>query len=411
MKKIIIVGMLILFVLTISHPTPKIKLKMWTLFGGGEGYIMTNLIKEFNKENPDIEIEEQIVDWGEYYNKLLTALAAGDPPDIAIMHLSVLPDYASRGALHELKISETFLDDYVTPIIKASYWKGKLYALPIDAHPIVLYYNKKVLKSAGLVDKAGNVLIPKTWTELLTYAKRVKDRTKNLGLTLEAVGATLGERLWLSIYTQLGGTFFDKRTGKITIDLSRAERAYKIIKEFYDAEVASKSLTYDEAESLFQNSKTGYHINGVWAMAVYPTVKDLEFGVTNLPSISVSVKPFTWADSHTFVFPKSPQSTPEKLKAGISFATWFIQHTYEWAKAGHLPALKSVQNSKEFLSLPYRKDYVQVAELVVYAPSVIGWTQLRQELWEIGQKVILGDLSPMDAAKLLKQKAEEITSQ
>lgn len=410
MKKILILGILIILLLTISRPAPKVKLTMWTLFGGGEGYIMTNLIKQFNKENPDIEIEEQIVEWGQYYNKLLTAIAGGTPPDIAIMHLSVLPDYASRGALHKVEISKTFLEDYVEPIIKAAYWKGELYALPIDAHPIVLYYNKKVLKSAGLMDKAGNVLIPKTWTELLTYAKRVKDKTKNLGLTLE-VGPMLGERWWLALYTQLGGTFFDKKTGKINIDLTKAARVYETIKKFYDAGVASKSLTYDEGESLFQNSKSGYHINGVWAMAVYPTVKELEFGVTNLPSISTGIKPFTWADSHTIVFPKSPQSTPEKLKAGLSFATWFIQHTYEWAKAGHLPPLRSVQNSKEFVNLPYRKDYVHVAELVVYAPSVIGWTQLRQEMWEIGQKVVLGDLSPMDAAKLLRQKVQEIVTQ
>ena len=40
----------------------KVTITVWTFFGGGEGYIMTNLIKQFNQEHPDIEVQEQIVE-------------------------------------------------------------------------------------------------------------------------------------------------------------------------------------------------------------------------------------------------------------------------------------------------------------------------------------------------------------
>lgn len=409
MKKFLIIGIILIMLLSISQPQGKITVTFWTLFGGGEGYIMTNLIKQFNKENPNIEVQEQIIEWGQFYNKLLTAMVGGTPPDISVMHLAILPDYASRGVLNKIDnyVPKDLIEDFVPSILKEAYWKDSLYALPIDAHPIVLYYNKGVLKAAGLVDKKGDALVPKTWSELFDYAKKYKDKTGNFGLSLE-VGAMLGERWWLSVYTQLGGTFFDKRTGKITVDIPKAAKTYELIKSFYDAGIASKSLTYDEGETLFQGSKVPYHINGVWAMAVYPTVKGLEFGVTNLPSVSTRVKPFSWADSHTLVFPKTGDT--KKLEAAVTFARWFIQHTNEWAKAGHLPPLKSVLESKEFLALPYRKDYVHVADLVVHPPAVIGWTQLRQEMWEIGQNVILGKLSPEEAAKALKSKAEEVTA-
>ena len=63
-----------------------VKITMWTLFSGGEGSIMIDLITKFNAEHPDIVIEEQLIEWAQYYNKLLAGLISGESPDIGIMH-------------------------------------------------------------------------------------------------------------------------------------------------------------------------------------------------------------------------------------------------------------------------------------------------------------------------------------
>jgi len=386
----------------------KTTLTIWTLFGGGEGYIMSNLIKQFNQEHPDIEVQEQLIEWGQYYNKLLTAIVAGDPPDIGIMHLSVLPDYAQRNALVALNdfIPQDFLNDYVPEVINKAYYSDKLYALPIDSHPMVLYYNKKVLKEAGIVDKDGNVLIPKTWDELIEYAKQAKEKLGlDVGLTFET-GPMLGERLFIAVYTQLGGRFYDPKTKTIHLDVEKAAKAYKLLKRFFD-EGISQIMDYATGESLFQNGKTAFHINGVWAMSVYPTVEGLDFGVTSIPAIPGS-KPYTWADSHTMVIPKKLKSDKARIKAATTFVTWFVKHTYEWAKAGHLPVLRSVLNSEEFLNLPMRKDYMDVVNYVVPAPSMKGWTEMRQKMWDLGQAVISGEVSPEDAAKELLTTIKQI---
>ncbi|MCD6101161.1 MAG: ABC transporter substrate-binding protein [Candidatus Marinimicrobia bacterium] len=407
MRKVLLI--LLISFLTIALLTfGKVTITIWTFFGGGEGYIMTNLIKQFNQEHPDIEVQEQIVEWGQYYNKLLTAIVAGEPPDIGVMHLSVLPDYAERGALTPLNefFPKSFLEDFVPEVINKAYFDGKLYAIPIDTHPMVLYYNKTVLKKAGLVDANGNVLIPKTWDELLEYAKKAKEKLGlNVGLTFET-GPMLGERLFIAVYTQLGGKFYDPKTKTIHLDVEKAEKTYKILKRFFDEKV-SQVIDYATGESLFQNDKTAYHINGVWAMAVYPTVEGLDFGVTSIPALPGS-KPYTWADSHTWVIPKKPKMDEEKVKAAATFIKWFIEHTYEWAKAGHLPVLRSVLKSEEFLNLPMRKDYVDVINYVVPAPSMRGWTEMRQKMWDLGQAVILEDITPADAAKELLSTIKEI---
>jgi len=73
-----------------------------------------------------------------------------------------------------------------------------------------------------------------------------------------------------------------------------------------------------------------------------------------------------------------------------------------------LPVLKSVLNSEAFLRLPMRKDYAHVAEFVVPAPSVKGWLEVRTKMWEIGEAVILGKMTPDAAAKELVNFAKQV---
>ena len=387
----------------------EVNITLWTLFGGGEADNMTSLVEQFNQEHPDIVVEEQIIEWGQYYNKFLTGLLSGDAPDIGIMHLAVLPDYASRGVLTSIEdaLPEGFRDVFLKNILEKAYYEDHLFAIPIDTHPMVMYYNKSVLKEAGLVDENGEVLVPKTWKQLMEYAKKIKESTGKWGLTAEttATGAMANERWWMALYAQLGAQFYNPETGKLSVDLEKAAKAYEMITEFYTQEVAPAPMQYNETESIFINGGSGFNFNGVWAMAVYPETKDLDFGVTSIPVIEGG-KPFTWGDSHSFVFPK--KDDPEKLKAALTFAKWFSEHSFEWAKAGHLPVNKAVMESDDFMNLTMRKDFVGVGQYAILAPSVKGWSQIRVEMWEVGQRAISGELSSMETAEILKQKIEEI---
>ena len=381
------------------------KITFWTLFSGGEGYIVTSLVEQFNKEHPDIIVEEQVIEWGQYYNKLMTGLLAGEAPNVGIMHLAVLPDYASRGVLNSIEggVPEGFADRYLPNIFAQAQYDGSLYAIPLDTHPMVMYYNKSVLAEAGIT--AEN-MIPKTWDDLMANAKQVKEKTGKWGLTLET-GPMFGERLWIATYSQFGAKFLDEASGKLVVDADKATQAYELMNSFVKAGVNPAPADYTECESLFINNESAYHLNGVWAMSVYPDTEGLEFGVTSLPALESST-PYTWGDSHSLVFPKG--SDPEQLKAALTFGEWFSEKTMEWAKAGHLPVNKAVIESDDFLNLPMRADFVGVGTNAVLAPSVKGWTQIRQEMWEVGERLIGGDLDPQTAAKEIKTKIEDISA-
>ncbi|MDB5555696.1 MAG: hypothetical protein JWL86_5680, partial [Rhizobium sp.] len=65
----------------------------------------------FEKENPDIKINIQVVPWDTLLQRLTTDIAGGQAPDISIIGTRWLVDFASQG------IAEP-VDSYMTPEFK-----------------------------------------------------------------------------------------------------------------------------------------------------------------------------------------------------------------------------------------------------------------------------------------------------
>jgi len=385
-----------------------IEISFWTLFSGGEGYIMNSLIDEFNKSQDQIYVNQQALDWGQYYNKLLAAMLAGNPPDLAIMHKSSLPDYVQRGTVLPLNnyMSSSLKQDYLQNILQAVTFNGQIYAFPLDTHPLVLYYNKNVLKQAGFVDSKGQVILPKTFEEFYSFCKQIKQKTGKYGFSIEDANG-LGERLWLTIYRNLGGALEDSK-GNFSIDKAMAEKTYNEILKFYK-EGLTTYVNYDTARAMLVSGDAAFNFDGVWAIAAFEDMGALkDIGVMPVPAYSSSKEPYVWGDSHTLIIPKAPKMDEAKIKAAVTFAQWLVNHSYDWAKAGHLPVVKSVAKSTQFLKLPLRSDFVVSAERA-FVPQVKGWSQIQQKLLELCQGVVLGKVTPQKAAEDLVATVNQVT--
>lgn len=53
------------------------KLVFWSLFSGGDGEFMDQVIEEYNSGSPTKEVQSIMLVWDDYYTKLQTAVAAG----------------------------------------------------------------------------------------------------------------------------------------------------------------------------------------------------------------------------------------------------------------------------------------------------------------------------------------------
>jgi len=133
----------------------------WDFLGGGDGVRMKAMLDQFNKESTDLEIQATTLDWGTpFYTKVQTSAAVGEGPDIMTYHESRIPLGVSTGSLSEItpdEIKAAGLDakNYAPANWAAAQVDGKQYAIPLDIHSIILYYNKDLLKAAGLLGDDG----------------------------------------------------------------------------------------------------------------------------------------------------------------------------------------------------------------------------------------------------------------
>ena len=361
----------------------KTQIVWWDFLSGGDGVRMKALINAFEKDNPDIEINATTLEWGvPFYTKVQTSAAIGQGPDIMTYHLSRLPLGVSTGTLRpfaddELKSVGLTKDDYFDADWDAAHIEGKLYAAPLDIHSIVLYYNKDLLKKAGLLGDDGK---PKGLEGLDNFNAAIKKLTDTgsgqVGLSIHD-GQPDGSSIWRIFYTLLAqqdGTFL--KDGKILDgdNAAKAEKAVGVMANWVAQGWAPKNTSYPASIALFTSGKAAMHINGVWEV---PTMIDLakqnklgfEWGVVQIPVLFAH--PATWADSHAFAIParKGNDIAPDKLKAVLTTIAWINRHSISWAEAGHIPAYKPVTESQAFEKMKPNADYASLAKTASFDPK------------------------------------------
>jgi multiple sugar transport system substrate-binding protein len=303
----------------------------------------------------------------------------GAGPDIATVHLSRLPNLAGGGVLRPIADAELAAaglkgSDYLPRQWEKSRYRGANYAIPLDLHPLVLYYNKTLAGQAGLLDATGR-LKPIVGYDALTAAFRgVKERTGKVGLAMEASQSSYAIwRLWLSLLAQRKVPLIEN--GRFAYGSAGVEELAKI-SAWFTRGYAQAGLDYPASTSQFMGGGAGFMINGVWEVpelvrASKAGTLGFEYGINPLPRLYQDAS--VWTDSHAFAIPANEghPMTLEKLRAVLAFMRYVSQHSMGWAEGGHVPAYRPVAESREALALMPNALYAQAANNVIYDPD--GW--------------------------------------
>lgn len=357
----------------------------WNMFGGGDGEIMKEIVQQFNEEHKgEIEVKALTQDWGQFYTKLQTAVSGNTAPDLAVSHTSKLSELTDLGILEPLDAhAEAAGVDWSTfnpNMLEATVFDGQHYAMPLDAHPLILYYNKQILDDLGLLDGDGKPIIepgPDGFVSLLEKIKAgAPQGTINLGL---ASGGEDPYRVWWALYNQMNGPpILDESGQKVTLYNEQGKRAAEFIANLFSSGLVP--INQEKVGENFQAGKTALLPTGVWFTGTLEATEGLAFGAIPFPQLYD--QPATWIDSHTFVIPKGKRGlSPEKVQASLTFAKWVTDHAAMWSKAGHIPSTTTALESEAFRSLPLRQDYVQAGSDGVYLPN-------SPKLWPVKDQLV-----------------------
>lgn len=191
----------------------------------GEAERFKEYTKQWN-EKTGVNATFQLV-VGDYLAKLMTQLAGGAAPDAFYAgddQLTRMIETNNVMALDDFLASDQATNKFTDHYAGLTKWMkgadGKVYGLPNDCNPIVLWFNKNLLNEAGVEDLAAQQEAG-TWTldaftDMLTKMKA----TGKMGNVVEAGwwGFWMG---WLSAQ---GGTLFDE-DGKAVFDTDPKSQA------------------------------------------------------------------------------------------------------------------------------------------------------------------------------------------
>ncbi len=265
-----------------------VKLTLGVWGGAVQEAIYQGLVKQFKTKYPNYDVELVTApDFLPFLQKLQTLMAGGNAPDVIDLGNEWYAPFVSKGAFLDLtpftrSDSDFKLDAFLPAALEPLKFSGKLYGLPHALGVDGLYFNKK------LFDKAGVKYPDNTWTwaDLLAAAQKLTIRDAASGRVTQYGWADSGQNMWPWIW-QNGGSVFDVERNPTKCTLNQPA-ALEAMQYYVDLAVKHKvaptvaELAQTPFRDLFMSGRVAMLYDTVGAQSSYTTIKDFEWGVTEL---------------------------------------------------------------------------------------------------------------------------------
>jgi multiple sugar transport system substrate-binding protein len=222
-----------------------------------------------------VKIKRTGFDTSDLANKSMLAAQQDNSPDVLIVDNPVVSTLAEAGVL--TTTDETRLDTSRTDpnLLAAGQSDGKTYGTPIGANTLALYYNKDVLKEAGV-----DVASVKDWASLTAALDKVKKAGKK-GITFSAIGTEEGSFQFLPWFWGAGAELTE-------LDSAKSVDALTLWTDWLKKGYAPNSVLNNTQTTSWQEFESGDYAfaeNGTWQLANAEKA-GFEYGVVPIPGAS-----------------------------------------------------------------------------------------------------------------------------
>lgn len=361
----------------------------WSPFSGADGPFMKEIVDKYNASQDDYKVSFVIHPSGEYYKLLDVALSTDtEAPDLAIMHVDQMPTYVSKDILQPLEdlaaAAGINKEDYAEAPVDYATIDGKWYGIPLDIHPLVMYYNKDLFEKA---DIAGP---PTNREEFEDAVAKLTDASAGVyGYVVPVLWPQ--QFIFPTLVWQNGGELWDGED--VAYNSPEAVEMVEWMRGLIDAGYSPSNVQQDGENTLFLQGKNAIQFNGPWMKSQFDDA-GLNYGIAPVPQLG-KAKQAVYGGSHGFVVPAA--TTDEAVLAGIGdFLKYVSENSIDWALSGQALASKSMLESEEFQAL----DHSPIAEsfpYVQFAPNVLNWPTISEPIWGELASALLGDKDAQQA--------------
>jgi len=375
-------------------------------------------VEQFEKDNPDINVEIMYESWAGWIQTYPTYFEAGTQPDVIFWWDNKLHDSSANPHLVDLS---GYLSEELVGKIPEGVWSladpgdmDGLYYVPSSVDTFALYYNKDLFTAAGLDPDSP----PTTWDELLAAAKAIKEKTGKAGIGVPAISGA-------EVLEEFVGCFINQATDAPILgsnsmpifDTDEGMEALKFLEQLWPY-VQDSPTEYGRGElrPLIRDGEMGMLIDGPWAVSTMVAAngddftKDGPVGVAELP-LGPNGKKITWAGTNGWIATRQ-----ETAEASAKLIEYLMSD--DVLKAHHLaygsaPLYDSELNDPAFQYDHWNTFYKESQEFTLYGmignnsatPSAY-YTAL-EEVW---QQFLLGQLNAEEAMSAAVEAVENVTA-
>ncbi len=320
----------------------EITLEFWDMVWGPASYNETakELVERFNKENDkNIKVNYQFLSWSNWYENFVTAISAGEAPDVSTGGGYSQHAFAAMGEILPLDSiieeweEEGILDDFFPHLIEYFKYEGKQVGIPWNVDARCIYYRKDFFEEKGLKE-------PKNWDEFIEVAKALTDGER-YGLVFSLQDTASGHCMQYFMANN-GAGFFDEN-GNVDVANERNIQALDFVRKFKEEGIVPETIistTQSDAEKMFFTGKAAMVIFAVDFAEILMQEQPEEFveNVGVLPPIEGWSGDAFAALNTNAIMAYSQTEYPEEAKY---FIKWWSENNLElWTKGkmGPLPA-------------------------------------------------------------------------
>ncbi len=340
------------------------------------------VIPYFEATHPGIKVKDVTIPYDNLHQKLITAVAGGQLPDLVRTDIIWVPELANLGVLQSLDTTMPDFKRYSSAVyagpLATNYWKGHYYGLPLDTNTRTFNYSPTVLKAAGLSSP------PTTFAQLRTDAAIAKQH----GIYLYAESGTSGWNLLPWIWSA-GGSLTNKTYTKATgfLNSPKSVAGIQMLVDLYKAgEMPNIIVNSNGGLGTYDGITQGKYVatlDGPWMFAILGQNKIAGSLVPAGPGGSISV--VGGEDINLMRSSKNKAAAEQFIRFMVS--AWAQN---QMARAGQMPVNKSL--TKKLVAIhPYYSVYLkQIATARPRTPSP-KWPQIDQVLTTDLAKAFNGD--------------------
>ncbi|MGE5508385.1 MAG: extracellular solute-binding protein [Chitinophagales bacterium] len=410
---LVLAAILVLGLGTIGAFAKQVTIEYWQYYYESKVKLMDELIKTFEKQNPDIKVEQKTFPYEQFNQKVAIAVPAGSGPDVVNLYYGWAPKYVEAGYLQPLPTDAfpvKMLEDEFLPMLDAVKLDGKYWGIPTAVRALALFWNKDLFKEAGLDPNKP----PRTWNELQQYAVKLTKRDKNGQLVQEGYAWNADgqdNHVFMQVLLrQWGVEPFSADNKKVLWNAKPA--GYEAFRWWTDLATKYKvgePTFMGDYRTAFISGKAAMMVDGSFALGTLKTkAKDINWGVTTLPvreigGLKSNFGSF-WLNGLTV------NAKGEKREAAIKFLKFLTSKAVmqRWlTDVGELPARQELADDPDLLKDPIYGPFIAGLK---YAHSTyfVDETAERQELINATNEVMLKGTDPKVALDRLVQAEQKI---